>query len=96
VTNASAAAEKDFSGHGTVQLGGRYWWTRKGFTMNRIHVVERAYQLARTPDCLNTGDVVKALSAEGYSSAEMSHFQGSSIRADLNRICKIPVETEAA
>lgn len=63
--------------------------------MNRIHVVERAYQLARTPDCLNTGDVVKALSAEGYSSAEMSHFQGSSIRADLNRICKLPVETEA-
>ena len=56
--------------------------------MNRTHVVERAYQLARTPECLNTGDVVKALSAEGYSSADISHFQGSSIRADLNRICK--------
>ncbi|WAC60638.1 hypothetical protein [Brevundimonas sp. SL130] len=64
--------------------------------MNRIHVVERAYQLARSPDCLNTGDVVKALSAGGYSSAELSHFQGSAIRADLNRICKMPVETEAA
>lgn len=51
-------------------------------------MVERAYQLARTPECLNTGDVVKALSAEGYSSADISHFQGSSIRADLNRICK--------
>ncbi len=62
--------------------------TRKGSNMNRTHVVERAYQLARTPDCLNTGDVVKALSAEGYSGAEMSHFQGTSIRADLNRICK--------
>ena len=58
--------------------------------MNRTHVVERAYQLARSPDCLNTGDVVKALSAEGYSGAEISHFQGSSIRADLNRICKMP------
>ncbi len=56
--------------------------------MNRTHVVERAYQLARTPECLNTGHVVKALSAEGYSSADISHFQGSSIRADLNRICK--------
>ena len=56
--------------------------------MNRTHVVERAYQLARTPECLNTGDVVKALSAEGYSSADSSHFQGSAIRADLNRICK--------
>jgi len=56
--------------------------------MIRTHVVERAYQLARTPECLNTGDVVKALSAEGYSSADISHFQGSSIRADLNRICK--------
>ena len=41
-------------------------------------------------DCLNTGDVVKALSGEGYSGAEISHFQGSSIRADLNRICKMP------
>jgi hypothetical protein len=58
--------------------------------MNRTHVVERAYQLARTNDCLNTGDVVKALSGEGYSGAEISHFQGSSIRADLNRICKMP------
>ena len=58
--------------------------------MNRTHVVERAYQLARSPDCLNTGDVVKALSGEGYSGAEISHFQGSSIRADLNRICKMP------
>lgn len=58
--------------------------------MNRIHVVERAYQLARTPACTNTGDIMKALSAEGYSGAEISHFQGSSIRADLNRICKLP------
>lgn len=60
--------------------------------MNRIHVVERAYQLARTPACTNTGDIMKALSAEGYSGAEISHFQGSSIRADLNRICKLPTE----
>ncbi|WP_374390380.1 hypothetical protein [Brevundimonas sp.] len=60
--------------------------------MNQIHVVERAYQLARTPECQNTGDVVKALSAEGYSGAEISHFQGSSIRADLNRICKMPAQ----
>ena len=64
--------------------------------MNRTHVVERAYQLARTPECLNTGDVVKALSAEGYSNADISHFQGASIRADLNRICKMPkAEVEA-
>ena len=56
--------------------------------MNQTHVVERAYQLARTDGCLNTGDVVKALSAEGYSTADLSHFQGSTIRADLNRICK--------
>ncbi|MBD3835430.1 MAG: hypothetical protein DI552_12020 [Brevundimonas sp.] len=60
--------------------------------MNQIHVVERAYQLARTPNCQNTGDVVKALSAEGYSGAEISHFQGASIRADLNRLCKLPTE----
>ena len=52
--------------------------------MNQIHVVERAYQLARTPNCQNTGDVVKALSAEGYAGAE--------IRADLNRLCKLPTE----
>nr|WP_314433267.1 hypothetical protein [uncultured Brevundimonas sp.] len=64
--------------------------------MNRTHVVERAYQLARTPECLNTGDVVKALSAEGYSGAEISHFQGSSIRADLNRISKLPKESAAS
>lgn len=60
--------------------------------MNQIHVVERAYQLARTPNCQNTGDVAKALSAEGYSGAEISHFQGASIRADLNRLCKLPTE----
>ena len=60
--------------------------------MNQIHVVERAYQLARTPNCQNTGYVVKALSAEGYSGAEISHFQGASIRADLNRLCKLPTE----
>lgn len=64
--------------------------------MNRTHVVERAYQLARTPECLNTGDVVKALSAEGYSGSEISHFQGSSIRADLNRISKLPKAVSAA
>jgi len=58
--------------------------------MNRIHVVERAYQLARTPACITAADVVKALSAEGYSGADLSHFQGSSIRADLNRLCKQP------
>ena len=64
--------------------------------MNRTHVVERAYQLARTQNFLNTGDVVKALSGEGYSGAEISHFQGSSIRSDLNRICKMPkAEIEA-
>ncbi len=60
--------------------------------MNQIHVVVRAYQLARTPNCQKTGDVVKALSAEGYSGAEISHFQGASIRADLNRLCKLPTE----
>jgi len=71
-------------------------WRTKGISMNRTHVVERAYQLARTQNCLNTGDVVKALSGEGYSGAEISHFQGSSIRADLNRICKMPkAEIEA-
>jgi hypothetical protein len=88
VTNASAAEEINLGTGGTVELGGRLATTRKGPNMNRTHVVERAYQLARTPECLNTGDVVKALSGEGYSSAEISHFQGSSIRADLNRICK--------
>lgn len=56
--------------------------------MNRVHVVERAYQLARTPECISTADVVKALISEGYSGAEMSHFQGQSIRSDLNKICK--------
>jgi len=60
--------------------------------MNRIHVVERAYQLARTPACVSTADILKALAAEGYSGAEISHFQGSAIRADLNRLCKLPAE----
>ena len=73
----------------------RYRTARKAIPLNRTHVVERAYQRARTNDCLNTGDVVKALSGEGYSGAEISHFQGSSIRADLNRICKMP-KPEAA
>ena len=62
--------------------------------MNQTHIVERAYQLARTPACGNTGDVVKALSAEGISGAEISHLQGAAIRADLNRLCKLPAAAE--
>jgi hypothetical protein len=57
---------------------------------SRKHVVERAYELARSPSCLMLSDVLKALSAEGYSSNDLSHFQGAAIRTQLLQLCRQP------
>lgn len=56
----------------------------------RLHVVERAYELARSSDCAMLSDVFKALSAEGYSTADLSHFQGPAIRSQLMHLCRQP------
>lgn len=56
----------------------------------RVPVVERAYALAREPECQTVGQLWAALAREGYSQADLTHFQGASIRADLQRLCRLP------
>jgi len=46
------------------------------------HVIERAYQMARSGQFTSTEDVRRQLHAEGYGNAD-AHFSGSSIRKEL-------------
>ena len=56
---------------------------------NRVPLIERAYQLARTGAFMTCRAVADRLKREGYGvTAVAIHLQGRAIRDDLTRICR--------
>ena len=49
------------------------------------HLIERAFQIARSGDCTTMECVKRQLRGEGYSSVE-AHFGGASFRKQLRDI----------
>lgn len=54
--------------------------------MYRLTTLERAYELARSGDCLNVDDVAKVLKREGYHDVR-SQLSGPKLRRTLNSLC---------
>lgn len=54
--------------------------------MYRLTTLERAYELARSGECLNVDDVAKTLKREGYHDVR-SQLSGPKLRRTLNSIC---------
>lgn len=50
------------------------------------HILERAFELARSGRYLSTRDLLKALAAEGYAKGD-AHLQSPSVRLQLRRLC---------
>ena len=63
--------------------------------MQPVHIVERAYQLARTGHHGARSEIARALEREGYAWTDMQHLQGAAITRDLNRISRDARRTEA-
>jgi hypothetical protein len=54
-----------------------------------MHIIERAYQLARSGKCVNLGDIRNRLKSERFDpGAIRDHFTGKIIRGELTRLCK--------
>ena len=52
--------------------------------MNQIHVIERVFQIAdEHRACLRISDLCEALGREGYTTKDMMHLEGWSIREQL-------------
>ena len=51
-----------------------------------VHIVERAFQIARGGGCATTKDVRDRLKFEGYASVDM-HINGS-LAVQLKKICE--------
>ena len=50
------------------------------------HVLERAFELARSGKYLSTTNLLQALSAEGYAKTD-PHLVSKSVRLQLRRLC---------
>lgn len=59
------------------------------------HVLERAFELARSGRFLSTKELLKALSAEGYAKGD-PHLQSPSVRLQLRRLCAAARTSQAA
>jgi hypothetical protein len=53
---------------------------------DRMTILERAYQLARSGACANVSDIKKQLKAERYDRVE-DHLSGRLIISTLKRLC---------
>lgn len=53
--------------------------------MNTPSLIERAYELARSGECLGLSDLRKRLRAEGYGHIE-SHLSGLGLRRELTAL----------
>jgi len=60
--------------------------------MNSHNILIRAFELARTGQYRNVGELERALVQEGYSSND-PHLRGASVRRQLRDLCR---ETAAA
>jgi hypothetical protein len=54
----------------------------------RPHVIERALILAGAGHYRARWEIARALEKEGYTLAELSHLEGSSISRKLNALCR--------
>lgn len=61
----------------------------------RLTTLERAFQLAKSGDCVSITQVREKLKKEGYSDWQ-SHTKGPSIRAQLNALCAEATKAKAA
>lgn len=57
-------------------------------TQSRPHVIERALALAGTGRYRARWEVARALEKEGYTIADVSHLEGSSISRKLTALCR--------
>lgn len=54
----------------------------------RLHVVERALELARTGLYRARWEISRALEKEGYTIADVSHLDGPSMSRTLTSLCR--------
>lgn len=55
--------------------------------MNEVHIVERAFQLARSGLCATQRDVERALHIEGYPLSDVrGHLAGASLQKQLGAL----------
>ncbi|RVT93366.1 hypothetical protein [Sphingomonas crocodyli] len=52
-----------------------------------MNIIERAYQLAQSGDCVSMVEIERALSREGFANV-LAHMSGPSLRKDLTRMCR--------
>ena len=52
---------------------------------DRLTTVERAYEIARTGECLSLDELVRQLKSEQYEAVD-AHTSGPTIRRDLRQI----------
>jgi len=53
----------------------------------QLHILERAFELARSGDCSSIDDIRRRLKAEQYSQVD-AHLSGATVRRQLLGLCK--------
>jgi len=53
----------------------------------QLHILERAFELARSGDCNSIDDIRRRLKAEQYSQVD-AHLSGATVRRQLLGLCK--------
>jgi hypothetical protein len=57
--------------------------------VSAMHIIERAYQLARSGKCANFAEIRLRLKSERFASREiLDYFAGRAIRDDLANLCE--------
>lgn len=65
---------------------GRAWPLGGTVRLAERHVLERAFELARSGRFHSTKELMKALAAEGYAKGD-PHLQSQSVRLQIRRLC---------
>ena len=53
----------------------------------QLHILERAFELAKTGECVSIDDIRRRLKSERYSQVD-AHLAGSTVRRQLLDLCK--------
>jgi hypothetical protein len=65
-------------------------------TTPATHPVERAFQIARSGTCRSRGEIMRAMSREGFTLGECQQLAMPSLSRQLNAMCRDAVrDTEA-
>jgi hypothetical protein len=51
------------------------------------HLLERAYELAKSGNCVSSAQIVQALRRERYEAVDL-HLAGAGLRRELNKLCR--------